>query len=257
MLSYDRTGSGQPLLLIHPLGGSRMVWEPVVPLLAPRRDVIALDLPGFGDSPPLTETEMATAPRLARAAAGLLDELGIDAAHVAGSSLGGWVALELERLGRALSVTSIAPAGLWPRPLGPRPGASPRSLGAVALPLLPLLLRSDALRSTLLSRVVAHPERVPPDAAARMISSYLRAPGFDATNEAMRAAVFRFAQTETPITLAWAERDRLVGRPRRLPAWVRNVELPGCGHLPTWDDPELVAGVLLEGSGATVREAAA
>ena len=53
MLSHDRTGSGAPLLLIHPLGGSRVVWEPVMPLLARERDVIAVDLPGFGDSPPL------------------------------------------------------------------------------------------------------------------------------------------------------------------------------------------------------------
>jgi pimeloyl-ACP methyl ester carboxylesterase len=65
----------------------------------------------------------------------------------------------------------------------------------------------------------------------------------------MRAGTFtRLADVEAPVTLAWPERDRLVTRPRSLPPTVRNVVLPGCGHLPTWDDPELVADVLLDGS---------
>jgi pimeloyl-ACP methyl ester carboxylesterase len=53
-----------------------------------------------------------------------------------------------------------------------------------------------------------------------------------------------------PLTFAWPDHDRLVGRPRRLPAGARSVTLTGCGHLPTWDDPEQVARVLLEGSSA-------
>jgi pimeloyl-ACP methyl ester carboxylesterase len=257
MLSYDRTGTGAPLLLIHPLGAARVVWEPVMPLLARERDVIAVDLPGFGDSPPLPDGDEPTAARLARSAAELLDGLGIETAHVAGNSLGGWVALELERLGRARSVTALAPAGLWSRPLGPRPGSSARSLANAALPLLPLLLRNDPLRLAALSGSVAHPERVPPEAAARLISSYLAAPGFEAANRAMRSSVFDFALTDTPITLVWPERDRLVAKPRRLPAWVRSVDLPDCGHVPTWDAPELVARVLLEGSRDGERRRAA
>ena len=181
-----------------------------------------------------------------------MDELGLATAHVAGNSLGGWVALELERLGRARSVTAIAPAGLWARPLGPRPGPSARSLGAAALPLLPLLLRNDALRTAALSGSIAHPERVPPEAAARLISSYLRAPGFDAANRAMRASVFELAQhghadhaRRGPSSIASS-----AGR-AGCPAWVRNVDLPGCGHVPTWDDPELVARRAARGQRAT------
>jgi pimeloyl-ACP methyl ester carboxylesterase len=54
---------------------------------------------------------------------------------------------------------------------------------------------------------------------------------------------------DVPVTLAWPEYDRLVARPAQLPPNVRNVALPGCGHLPTWDDPAAVAAVLLSGSG--------
>jgi pimeloyl-ACP methyl ester carboxylesterase len=65
----------------------------------------------------------------------------------------------------------------------------------------------------------------------------------------MRASRFTaLADIDVPVTLAWPEYDRLVARPRSLPDAVRSVVLRGCGHLPTWDDPEQVARVLLEGS---------
>lgn len=248
MLSHDRLGAGEPLLLIHPLGGTRMVWEPVMPLLAAACDVIAPDLPGFGDSPRLDPGDAPTAARLAVALGEFLDSLGIETAHIAGNSLGGWVALELERSGRARTVTAIAPAGLWTRPLGPRPGPNLRFLGRALLPLLPLLLGSQSLRTRALSGAFAHPERVPYRAAVRLASAYLRAPGFEAANREMRAHVFVLRHTNVPVTLAWPELDRLIGKPRNLPAWVRSVELPGCGHVPTWDDPPRVADVILSGS---------
>jgi len=53
-LAYDRGGAGPPLVLLHPLGADRHVWAPVLPRLAVRRDVLALDLPGFGASPALS-----------------------------------------------------------------------------------------------------------------------------------------------------------------------------------------------------------
>src|SRR5512139_1270545 len=66
-LAYSRGGNGEPLVLLHPLGSDRRVWEPVLPRLARHFEVIALDLPGFGDSPALperTEATPAARPRL-------------------------------------------------------------------------------------------------------------------------------------------------------------------------------------------------
>ena len=248
MLSFDRAGSGEPLLLIHPLGGGRFVWDPVLPLLTPTRDVIAIDLPGFGASPRLPAIGDHSAAGLAREVAGLLDALGLDDAHLAGNSLGGWVALELERMGRARSVTAIAPAGLWPKPLGSRPGPDTRAIGSALRPLLSLLMRSRRVRRRILAGTVAHPDRVPVEHARRLVTSYLDAPGFDATNRAMRSNVFRLEPTATPVTFAWPEHDRLVSIPRGLPPFVRAVGLAGCGHVPMWDDPEQVAELLLAGS---------
>ena len=75
--------------------------------------------------------------------------------------------------------------------------------------------------------------------------------GFEAAYAAMRGSRFTALEAiDVPVTLAWPEHDRLVRRLRRIPRGVRSIDLVGCGHLPTWDDPEQVAHVLLEGSAA-------
>ena len=108
-----RTGAGAPLVLLHGLGSSRHAWDPVIPALAEQFEVLAVDLPGFGDSEPLPPPVEPTPAALAAAVAGLLDDLGITAPHIAGNSLGGWVALELARIRPPASVTLLSPAGLW------------------------------------------------------------------------------------------------------------------------------------------------
>jgi pimeloyl-ACP methyl ester carboxylesterase len=258
-LAYDRTGSGPPLVLLHPLGADRGVWRPVLPYLSSARDCIAVDLPGFGASPPLAGD--AHPRELARAVAELLAALDLadGSAHVAGNSLGGWVALELALHGAAASVTAIAPAGLWPRPLAPKPSRA-RQLAAALRPLVPIVTRSRFARRAMLRHTVAHPERVPAADAARLVLAYAAAPGFAAANRAMRAGTFRpeLAEPTVPVTLVWPELDRLISRPRGLPSNITELELAGCGHVPMWDDPAAVAYALIVGSSTpTTRRTAA
>jgi pimeloyl-ACP methyl ester carboxylesterase len=245
-MNYVRRGNGEPLVLIHPLGAELVVWEPVMDRLARDRDVIAVDLPGFGRSPGLRNGDQPTPQVLAATVASLLDDLGVARAHVAGNSLGGWVALELAKAGRALSVAGLCTAGLWSSPLGPRPGRDVRELGRRMLPVLPTMLRSAKGRRVVLGGSVGHPERVPPEAAERLVRSYLTSSGYESASEAMRTAVFSgFEHIRVPVTLAWGDLDRIVRRPRQtLPEW-RTITLHGCGHIPTWDDPKQVARTLL------------
>jgi pimeloyl-ACP methyl ester carboxylesterase len=246
-LAHDRRGTGPALVLIHPLGGDRRVWDPVVPALAGSRTVITVDLPGFGDSPPL-RGETPTPAALARATEGFLGELDLDRPHVAGNSLGGWVAFELALAGRARSVTAIAPAGLWAGPLEPK-RALARAFARAAGPAVGLLTGTEAGRRALLGGVMVHPERVPPAAAAHVVRAYAAAPGFLAANRAMRAGHFAdLERIEVPVTLGWPNHDRLVSRPARLPPQVHSRVLRDCGHLPMWDAPDEVAALLLEGS---------
>jgi pimeloyl-ACP methyl ester carboxylesterase len=208
--------------------------------------VIAVDLPGFGESAPLTETPTPAA--LARALDRFLSGLGLDRAHVAGNSLGGWVALELALAGRARSVTAIAPAGLWRGPLAPKRSFGRIVAGAV-LPILPLLSARAAGRRLLLGGVMVHPDLVPARAAAGIVRAYAKAPAFVATNNAMRARHFGgLDKIDVPVMLGWPDHDRVVSRPTRLPASIHSRVLIGCGHLPMWDAPDQVARILLDGS---------
>ena len=249
-LNLERQGDGEALVLLHGIGGELGVWEPVLKALSKRADVIAVDLPGFGRSPALPGEVVPTPVALAAAIARLLDELNIERAHLAGNSLGGWIALELAAASRARSVTALCPAGLWCAPLLRAGGSTRGSTHRIARrlrPLLPLLMLSRRARRLALGHVVNDPDRVNRAAARRMVSSYARATAYDATNNAMLASHFTgAARIAAPLTVAFGERDRLI-RPVRLRVpGARTVVLPDCGHIPMWDNPRLVADLVLE-----------
>lgn len=239
----------QPLVLIHGLGSERAVWEPVLePLTAAGFDVIAVDLPGFGDADPLPDGVTPDPPALARHVAAELDQRGIDKAHIAGNSLGGWVALELALLGRARSVTALCPAGFWREPLGPDPnGARAHKLVRQLRPLIPAAMRVPAFRHAALSSVVAHPQRVPTAAASRMVVAYGSGIGYPETSAAMRAGRFEnIDRVQVPATLVFGDRDRLI-RPKHIETeYVRTVLFEDCGHVPMWDKPDKTVAVICD-----------
>jgi pimeloyl-ACP methyl ester carboxylesterase len=224
----------------------------VIDRLAAERDVVALDLPGFGESPELPEEVAPTAANLGAAVAELCAELEIERPHYAGNSLGAWAALEQAKAGGAASVCAISPAGLWRRPLGPRRVDSHRRARRLR-PLMPLLLASARLRASFLRTTVARPERLTGAEAKALVYDWLDAPAYEAANHEMRSHVFEHPELVTvPTTIAWGSEDRLVGPPRRerMPPGARYLELEGLGHTPTWDDPPRIAELLLEASGA-------
>src|SRR3954453_19937364 len=102
-------GSGAPLLLVHGIGDSHLMWSRVLGRLARVHECFALDVPGFGRTPPLDESP--TVASLARACARFMEQAGHARFHVAGNSMGGAIALELARSGDALSATALSPSG--------------------------------------------------------------------------------------------------------------------------------------------------
>jgi len=245
-------------LLIHGIGSRRQVWAPVLDRLTPRREVITLDLPGFGDAPTQPPGGMpAGVGSLTRIVSGLVDELGLERPHVAGNSLGGWISLELAKRGRARSVTVLSPAGFYNRREAAFARASLRLTVRIARLLAPRadrLLMSPLARILAFSQFVARPSRLSPAEAAASLRALAGAPWFDETLPAVLLEHFRDGeQISVPVTIAWGEKDRLL-LPRqardaaRLIPRARIVILRGCGHVPMYDDPDQVAKVLLEGS---------
>lgn len=257
-IAYERAGSGEPLVLIHGLGGSRLIWKPQLERLASERDAIALDMPGFGDSAPLQGVRP-TAAALAAAISGLCSSIGIERPHVAGNSLGAWVALEMAKAGNAASLCLFSPAGLWRKPLGPRRTDSRRHARRLR-PLLLALAGNRRAREAMLRTTLGRPENVPPEDARELIRAWVDAPGYDAANLEMRTQIFERPETITvPTTIAWGELDGLVAppKPERRPPGTRFLVLERCGHTPNWDDPELIARLLLETSAAGTSAAVA
>ena len=260
-IEYDRTGEGEPLLLLHGTGGSRRHWRPVVDKLAAGHDVIAVDLPGHGesDAPPADadHSPVGYAQRLAT----FLDELDIDTAHVAGDSVGGWTALELGKLGKARSVTAIAPAGLWQRQDPWRCVIklwSTYRLGRLARPLTERALKSESGRTRLLKGTVAQPLNLTEDETRDLIETYNATPTFTTHLSHTRRGRFEGGSAiEVPVTLAWGDEEKLIPPSARLtdelPGHAREVTLTGCGHVPFWDDPDQVAQTILATTGAALR----
>jgi pimeloyl-ACP methyl ester carboxylesterase len=226
-------------------------------LLDAGHDVIAVDMPGFGESAELASEVPATPEAIAATIIATIESLGLARAHVAGISLGGWVALEFGKTAHALSATGINPAGFWARPLGPRPDVA-RQAARRLLPLARPAMSSVRARTLALAGTVAHPERVPPAEAYRLVKAYALSPGFERANAEMRRTVFSGLEgIRVPVTLAWSDRDRLVGRPNRTFRGVQMISLSDCGHVPTWDSPEQVARAILSTTQATASARAA
>lgn len=255
-IAYDRVGSGPAIVLLHPLGADRQVWAPIVERLQDRRELVVVDLPGFGESAPFDETPTPRA--LAAGVAKLLEELDVRRPHVAGLSLGGWVALELAVMGVSHATTAIAPAGLWPEPLLPKPLVA-HWLANRFLPVIRPIAGSAPGRWLLLSGSVAHPSRVPGGEAAHLVRAYAKAPGFVQTNNAMRSARFGgLERIRTPLTLVWPEHDKLIRRPAWLPDNAHSIVLKDAGHIPVWDAPDALSEILFaESENAAVSAVAA
>ena len=253
-LSHERRGQGEPLVLVHGIGSQWQMWAPVLDAVAASRDAIAVDLPGFGESPRLDEPP--TPERLAEAVAELLDALGLETAHVAGNSLGGGIALELGRLGRARSVCGLSPVGFQRGPERIYTYASMRAMAAFTRKrrrAQRALEHSHPGRILAGGQIFGRPWAVPPAALEHATASIRHAPGFD---PALPRAVrwdWTAGDLPVPVTIAWGTRDRLLLphqalRARRLMPSARLVWLTGCGHIPMWDDHGQVADALLRAS---------
>jgi pimeloyl-ACP methyl ester carboxylesterase len=256
-VSYARVGRGEPLVLLHGIGHHRQAWDPVVDILATEREVIAVDLPGFGASPGLPDGLDYTLPDTNAVLGALFEALELDRPHVAGNSLGGLLALELGREKLVRSVTALSPAGFWTEAERRYAFTTLLAMRAVArrtpLPLVERLSRTAAGRTALTSTIYARPARRAPEAVVAETLAIVEATGFDATLRAGRTVRFTDELAGLPVTVGWGTRDRILVRrqgvrAKRMIPHARLVRLPGCGHVPMNDDPALVARVVLDGS---------
>lgn len=244
----------EPLVLIHGFSSTGKIWQPVLELLEHDHEVLAVNLAGHVGGPEIPEGTEVSVGALIDAVERDMDAAGFETAHLVGNSLGGWIALELARRGRARSVGALSPAGGWEA--GTRAEKRLRTLfkrnhklSTRMLPRLDRLVRRPRLRRMLLWQVVTHGERIPAAVAAQIVRDSVDCPVyFELMDAIMRSGPPRSLDGITvPVALVWGTRDRILPL-RRYSQRLRDmlpeaewVELRGLGHVPMSDDPELVA----------------
>ncbi|MGI8746523.1 MAG: alpha/beta fold hydrolase [Bryobacteraceae bacterium] len=254
-MNQIRRGNGKPLLLIHGLGGSWRSWGPVLEDLAAERRVIAVDLPGFGKTPPLPgEVSITT---LAEAVIEWLDSQDLIGVDVVGSSMGARLVLELARRGAVGATVSLDPGGFWQgwerHFFALSIGLSIR-LVRLLQPVMPLLTGNPVGRTLLFSQFSAHPWRLPPDVVLEEMRSHAASPSFD---ELLHNLAYGPAQEGAapdsihfPITIGWGRKDRVCfpGQANRALELFPSARLhwfENCGHFPHWDVPREAARLIL------------
>jgi pimeloyl-ACP methyl ester carboxylesterase len=255
-LAFDREGTGPPLVLLHGVGHHRQTWRPVTSELRWDHDVIAVDSPGFGGSPPLPVGAPHTVDAYTDALEAWFGEMGLDGPHVAGNSMGGAIALELARRGAVASATAFSPIGFW------SPGErrwcqrSLEPLAAIPPGIQPAVARFAQTRTgrlALFSQLLGRPLRTPPEeVVATLEDAWASADTTTACLEGFDNYDFHDGHQldATPVTVAWGSRDRLLlyrpqsRRAREALPRARHITLKGLGHLPSYDDPGLVAGAI-------------
>ena len=257
MLAYERHGSGDPLVLVHGVTHRRQAWYPVLEELATQREVILVDLPGHGQSPPFVTDGLSVKDALRRDFKAFLGHAALDRPHVAGNSLGGLVALAAGAEGDARSVTALSPAGFW---RDETEFAYTRRFFIGLLHLADRLgpgteraARIRAVRRVVYSTLMAHPSRVPFDHVLGDVRAFMYARPMLRT---LLSAAEPFTDPiagDIPVTIAWCSRDLLMPRwqaetaKQRYPQADHRI-LRGVGHVPMFDHPRLIAKVLLDGS---------
>jgi len=245
-----------PIVLLHGATSSARVWDPLLPTLSPKFTVFAPNLAGHRGGPQLPNGSRAVVDRIVDATCRQLDEAAIDTAHLVGNSLGGWVALELARRGRALSVLALSPAGAW------RSHRDLRRLlvlfragGAIGRAKhMPNLLARKRMRRILLLLMAEHADRMTP---AQVAAAFEDISGCTALPEILDGArdngpIKPVSDVGCRVRIAWGLRDRMLpfmryGAP--MLAAVPDAEfklIPAVGHVPMIDDPALVANVILD-----------
>jgi pimeloyl-ACP methyl ester carboxylesterase len=256
-----RGGSGSPLVLLHGFTDTWHTWKPVVPALEREHEVFVPALPGHVGGYEFTEDAQFSIAACIDALERDLDAVGIDRAHMVGNSLGGWAALHLAARGRALSVVGISPAGGWKH--GSREGKRvARFFGRnyrmlrIGGPRARLIASRPRLKALAMRDIAARPAQIPAEAALQYIRGAYECPAYlralKLSREEGLGDLPGPIPDDLPVRIAWGSRDRILRWPayaERFHRLVPNadwVELEGLGHVPMWDDRELVARTILD-----------
>jgi pimeloyl-ACP methyl ester carboxylesterase len=255
-----RAGDGEPVVLLHGFTATWACWRPVLPDLAARFDVFAPTLHGHAGGPAWPQDVPQDYEGIGNLAEALLDEQGIETAHLVGNSMGGSIALELAKRGRARSVVALAPGGGWHHgdPEGPRIirfFSRQLKLARASQRRAELIMRRPATRRLAFRDIMLHGELMPPDIAVDMLRDSLDCSVVPLVFRAIAdgtAPLRDLDRVGVPTLVAWPQLDRVLPLDRHAARFRSEIPgvtfrvLPRCGHVPMFDEPRLVADTIVD-----------
>jgi pimeloyl-ACP methyl ester carboxylesterase len=252
---FDGPPGAQVLVLVHGMGSASTAWKPIIPELKAHFTLVALDLPGHGNTP--MSISQAMDPRsLGDAVCETMTSLGIEKFHLCGNSLGGWVVLEIaaKHSGRVLSVTGLAPAGLWLAPYTARyPGtALLRTVAKTTRPLSPFALRFEWARKLGFASVSPLWQNLSYEICLDATIAMQAATGYFPAWDGMLKKRFDSPIPHSiPVTIVFGDSDNTLPAASCqersvVPAHSKWFVIENCGHAPMWDHPTTVTRHIIE-----------
>ena len=225
--------------------------------LAEHREVIAIDLPGHGES--AREADSGTFAGLARSLDQWLLSEGLDAVDMVGSSMGGRLVLEMARRGRSGAVVALDPGGFWQ---GGERHFIKATLTASGMllrsfrPALPKLAHSAGARTLLLAQLAARPWALNGDLIASELTSFATTPTFDDLVQDLAYGPTQegpAAPSSGRVTIGWGRHDRLcfpvqAKRAQQVFEGASLTWFDRSGHFPMWEQPDETVDLILQGT---------
>jgi len=258
--TITQTSNSHPsLVLIHGLGSAATAFKPIISELSQAFRVITVNLPGHGDSP--FDPSQAMDPHsLGRLIFDTVESaFGIHEFHVAGNSLGGWIALEMaaDQPKRITSLIGLAPAGLWLQPASGRLPSEARSyyLAKVLKLFLKIGLRSQILRNIGFGNVSPRWQQLSYEICYDASFAMATCIGYFPAWDGMLTKRFEaHVPPEVPVTILFGDTDNTLPYPNSqerslAPSHSTWLVIDQCGHAPMWDHPELIVKIIKQASG--------
>ena len=254
-VNYIEMGEGRPLVFVHGLAGCWQNWLENIPHFARNHRVIAIDLPGFGESE-LPQDDISI-PGYGRFVDEFLGEIGVERGSIVGNSMGGFIAAEVALSHPArvdklvlVSAAGVMTVGTAQLTLATRMSRLFQAGSGRVIARRQSIVRRRRLRKMLLYGVVRHPELLQPELVYEIVSGGGK-PGFLDAFKAILDYDFsdRIPDIDRPTLIVWGRNDRIVPvggayRYEELIPDARRVIFEETGHVPMIERPALFNRVL-------------
>ena len=257
---YTNDLSKPSLVLVHGLGSAGSIWKSLIPDLIKDFTVYAVDLPGHGEAPLLTEVGL-DPNGLAQNIVEMMErDHGVKELHVAGNSLGGWIALEMAAVApdRVKSVTALAPAGLWHE--GPTqklpPSLLARILAKISQFFMPLAYHLPPLKAIGYKKITHLWRELSYESCRDSVIAMARSTGYMPLWKGIRGRRFESHIPESvEVAIIFGDNDLTlpeeIAQERSVaPAHSQWIVVENCAHVIMWNFPKITVDFIRKTAGA-------